>query len=198
VYFHLWCDRLACREHADAPHDCGRFKGKDSIEEESASVEVAPSVPLLDGLGYDPGTTTTYGDGSGGVHEVPVGEAPPLAGWSLADMEAASAAVRARRDAPGDQHRCDNCMGISPQTCMFNSGAPADAALEPDPPRWPRDANGRLIMQPRPVGRDTVDLAEAMNALDNAGSAASDGPRPRESALPAASPWWRRMLGGTR
>lgn len=38
VFFHLWCDRLACREHADSAHDCGEFKGESSSEKEPAPV----------------------------------------------------------------------------------------------------------------------------------------------------------------
>jgi len=46
VSFHLWCDRLACEAHAEAPHDCGRFKGTSSIEEEAAEPEAERLLPL--------------------------------------------------------------------------------------------------------------------------------------------------------
>jgi hypothetical protein len=98
VFFHLWCDRLACREHADAEHDCDQFKGKSGIEEESAPVRAVGRAELLAGLRYDPGTSTTLCDGAGGVWEIPVnGDAPRRVAPSLAEMNAASAAVRARR-----------------------------------------------------------------------------------------------------
>jgi hypothetical protein len=87
VYFHLWCDRLACREHADAPHDCEQFKGESGSEEESAEREVTADVLLGPEWARCPVVTL----------------APPTS-LTLADMEAASAAVRARREAPvGEQ-----------------------------------------------------------------------------------------------
>lgn len=49
VHFHLWCDRLSCStECADAPHDCGEFKGKSGGEEEAVEPEVAPLLTLDD------------------------------------------------------------------------------------------------------------------------------------------------------
>jgi hypothetical protein len=45
VYAHLWCDRLACRDHADDVHDCSAFGGaKSGTEEKPEPVEAAPPV----------------------------------------------------------------------------------------------------------------------------------------------------------
>lgn len=50
VSFHLWCDRLACPEHAESPHDCGEFKGsKSGIEEEAVEPEAVAAFGLVDG-----------------------------------------------------------------------------------------------------------------------------------------------------
>lgn len=134
VFFHLWCDRLACREHADAEHDCGEFKGKSSSEEESV-----PAEAVVDGTDDRSGMCcSTCGRWVHSVtdwnaaeqvcrscvgqplrhHEecgcvscvtsahcsamrAPVTEDPgpvPRPSFTLADMEEASAAVRARRE----------------------------------------------------------------------------------------------------
>jgi hypothetical protein len=69
---------------------------------------------------------------------IPVRPADRQPSFTLADMEAASAAVRARRDG---RHWCDNCLGIAPETCMLNDAQPVvppvDAALDPvEDLRW--------------------------------------------------------------
>lgn len=94
VHFHLWCDRLSCStECADAPHDCAEFKGKSGIEEEAVPVEAAPREWA------SPALQATF-DAAVASLDAAMAEAP-RSGITLADMEAASAAVRARQGVRG-------------------------------------------------------------------------------------------------
>lgn len=112
VFFHLWCDRLSCStECADAPHDCEQFKGKSSIEEEAVEAEAvveARGAPVATGDSSPEGRRRFAADvayfraalaagASWPPVEPEVEAAPPRSGITLADMEAASEAVRARR-----------------------------------------------------------------------------------------------------
>lgn len=49
IYGHLWCDRLACRDHADDVHDCSAFGGaKSGTEKVSEPLEAAAPEPGVD------------------------------------------------------------------------------------------------------------------------------------------------------
>lgn len=119
VFFHLWCDRLACERHADSPHDCERFKGKNGIEEEEsepvAAVVEAPYVCSHCGTvggcndPWTPPATITIPADQFDELMATIDEPDEMPGLqraaerrrlTLADMEEASEAVRARRPAP--------------------------------------------------------------------------------------------------
>lgn len=92
VHFHLWCDRLSCSpECAEAEHDCGEFKGKSGIEEGAAPVEAVSPADAVAAWGM---TAAQYVPWVAALRQA---NGIPEPTFTLADMEAASAAVQAKR-----------------------------------------------------------------------------------------------------
>lgn len=191
VHYHLWCDRLSCStECADADHDCGEFKGKSGSEEEAEPVKAAPQEWA------SPELMATFDAAVIALDAATAGM--PRSGITLADMEEASAAVRARREVRG-RVEPDGPMHPGPGVFLplgvvsFRPGSdqvthwpdlsapPVDAALEP----WarctcPRDPD------------DDVDPGDPLSTCPVHGWSTNRAAALDEQ-IPVA-PWWRRMF----
>jgi hypothetical protein len=130
VYGHLWCDRLACSDHADDVHDCSAFGGaKDGIGKAPEPVVLPPGVltdeEFLEAL-----------DGAPGVD-------------AFLD-ELAGAIIEARADAP-QSFRCRGCrlwIAQDVKLCGPCSALPSCLA-ERSAVEW-----GGLVKCFRPAGHD--------------------------------------------
>lgn len=228
VFFHLWCDRLACEKHADSPHVCGEFKGKSSIEDEAVEPEVFPAPlgpPVATGNSSPEGRRQFVADVAAFHAAIVAGSSwPPAVADdvtvmpadqfddlmatidepdempalrraaerrhpTLAEMNAASAAVRARMPWICPRCRTEFSWDLPGLRRLHEANGCEPAEVAP-----PVDA----ALQPGPTGDEVADFVEEALGVEV---------EPWQRALLAANPslgvppdptlpWWRRMLGG--
>lgn len=174
VFFHLWCDRLACREHADAPHDCGRFKGKGGIEEGAAPVG---AIVMPRDASATVATTRIFDE----THR-----------FTLADWEEASAAVRARREEQGSRAvelSVQASWPHMPESVTVTYAV--DVSAEGSGAVAVRDSDGHIYLTAVSPPVDAALPPEVQAVIDENGATMDRLGKPM-----ANIPWWRRILGG--
>ncbi len=186
VHFHLWCDRLSCStECAEAEHDCEQFKGKSSIDKGSDEAEAFPAPqgpPVATGDSSPEARRQFVADVAAfrtmlATGDIPARPADREPSFTLADMEAASAAVRARRHA----------VPVEPD--------PTSISLYHVSPAVPEPSGSPHGIHLLPYG------STAWCRGPGCPRCPADLPAPPvDAALEPTDdrPWWRRMLGGTR
>lgn len=173
-------------ENHQARWDRRQARAKSGIEEESDEAEVFPDplgAPVATGDSSPEGRRQFVADVAAfhASMRMPITEdLGPVRRptFTLADMEEASAAVRARRDAP-----------------------PVDAALEPNPDNpnqlryWVSTERVQELWDELGMDEPVVEInPDPLLHAHEVGGPYKDCPDCVQPAAPA--PWWRRMLGG--
>lgn len=212
VHFHLWCDRLTCSpECAEAPHDCGEFKGKSEsgIEEEAVEPEAVVDAPYVclhgtvggcDDPWAPPATIAMPADQFDALMATIDGpdDMPALRAIherrhpTLAEMNAASAAVRARREQAPQPIRhgfsTTHWGGITGwrTICCCQQGFGEEY--------WHTHAHEHGV-DPHGRHRDGAPCP-CLTRCEQAAPSADAALEPALDEQIPVAPWWRRMLGG--